>query len=320
MVQSTFKIADPHKQSWEIARAYAQIFRETPVPFTANFLRALMRDHLKHGQKLGRVGRHVISQILRAPTPRGCFVDVTATYHPKIATDRGSLGLEDYASIYSPYDMAAIVGFLYLFNRARHLCGDGFEETFRPMVGTLHLGALTGCAIANIGFGTGMISGGIHQMAMTSFYPNDKPGYAEYKRHLQKKDEIFDSEYELARWGCTSTQIGALLLQSSGFGLSVAIAFMTAFTRKYDSLPSSGQLAQAMRICWMWVDSLRKSGSIPNIVHDGNFYPSQSALHDLLVDANRPVPKNAFWLVSGRNGRLVGSLLDEEPSLASNGA
>lgn len=280
-------------ESWEIAKRFVALFGSVPISFTVA-VRTLMKDYQRDKQ-YSDISKFLATRLLRGPTFSSCMARAAAAWQNEF--DQEELPTERYLEIFTPYDLAALIGYLYLLKRSRKLCkSDEVGFIVNQVVKNQYACMQIGNAIPNIGLGTAVIVGGMHQMAFASFLSHDEKGFVDYRRHLQATQQIFDLDYEISRWGCTSTQVSSLLLQTFGFGLGIANAFIAAFSKSASLDNQPNRIALGMKVCWVWMDSLLKSGGVPNITHDGRYYPTQAPLERLLHAMALGFPEeDLFW-------------------------
>lgn len=281
-------------ESWELAKRFAGLFGVTPISFSV-CVRTLMKDYQRDKQ-YGDISRFLAVRLMRGPTLSASMARAAAAWRNEYHTT--PLPTEQYLEIFNPYDLAALIGYLYLFKRTKRICEtDAVDTLVKAVIHRQHLCMNIGSSISNIGLGCSILVGGMHLVAFGAFLSHDEAGFLEYQKHLQENGVLYDLEYESQVWGCTSTQIASLLLQSFGYGLGIANAFMSAFSRHASIENQPNRIALGMRVCHVWLESLLSTGKIPNITHDGRYYPMPGPLERLLQVAALGSPEeDAFWL------------------------
>lgn len=220
------------------------------------------------------------------------------TYRNFAIADKPSLSVTDLVEPYAPYDLAALLGLMYLYKKLKRRAQP---EDWAALAAPLHLnvdiGGFLGDSMVNIGFGNGILVGAIRHLSIATILIHDKKGVKEYRIHCKMKRTEFDPLFEFGRWGCTHAQISSILIQSLGFGISAAEAFSTGLGTEIptDRLKKSAYMA---RIAPIWIQSLRDKGIVPDMVHRGDFYPLTDSLNRLLTEAKRVKEKGSryTWL------------------------
>lgn len=286
--------------SWTRARELGSAtFGSIPSSFTTT-VRTLMYDYRTNGRAYSDASRFLATRLLRGPTINACVSRAYTMW--KNEFDEKERSPETYLEEFSPYDLAALIGFLYLFKRARRSCKDRqIEEMVTSLMRSQHLGIKIAQVIPNVGLGTALIVSGMHQIASAAFLSSDGPGFGDYYRHLYNTQSLYDGEYEHAVWGCSATQIAATLIQSAGFGLGIASSFTAAFSSLASLESQPNRIAYAMRACWVWLDTLLRKDKLPSSMRYGEvfYYPSSQDLDRLLeCVALGPPESEAFWLNS----------------------
>lgn len=286
-------------ESWELARNYSGLLGSVPSPF-ATTIRMLLLDEKRSAGIMSPVSRFLIVRLLKGPSIKAAVYFSALTFHEERITTLPYVPAEALVALYRPLDLAVVTGMVYLYRRVRKICDkDEFVHINNALERSIEVGGHLGIAIPTIGFAHGLVSGGIQQLALGTFLHHDKKGYVEYRRHLKSKGFTYDESFELARWGCTSAQVGAVLLQALGFGVGLANAF--GGQKASEDAPDEKE-AYIFKIAGLWCETLIKTGAPPNIVHKGEFYPAQESLKKLLdkVTVVRNQGSRHSWLSKGK--------------------
>ncbi len=297
------KVTFNNPESWQIARKYASLLGSIPSTFTTT-IRTLKTDDDKHGGVIGRGSIYLAERLLRGPSMMAPFYHCTLTFHSDKISNSAYLSTKDLIMLYAPADLATVIGLIYLCRRSRKLSPpDEWQHITGPMHELMEVGGFLGYAIPAIGASNGLAVGSMRHLAMTAFLKHDLKGFKEYRRFLKAKNQYFNPEFEMNRWGCTSIQIGSILLQSLGFGISVANSFTAGITPSMLSTDELDDDAYRFSIATLWIDSLLKDGNEPKIVHRGDYYPLQSALHKLMYQTSEVRDKKSkyMWLEKGKD-------------------
>lgn len=122
----------------------------------------------------------------------------------------------------------------------------------------MEISAIVGETINKIGFGNGLLVGGITMFAHGIFALKDHKEYGKFRRKLKTDGKITDIELENQTWGCNHLQIATRLMQSLGYGLLPGLGFGTLASNK-STLPSELSQSEQEEIkCWqaaiLWAD------------------------------------------------------------------
>ena len=115
---------------------------------------------------------------------------------------------------------------------------------------------------------------------------------------------MLDAEYELQAWGCSSIQIGLMLLQRMGFGSQQLCPLMRAMTTS-SPLPAKDPLERAYRVSEVWIRYLLEERTSPTIPLHPSYYLAKEKIEEIAQTAilNEP-PGISNWL-SARHGDLT---------------
>lgn len=285
-------------ESWQTARDYGTLLGEIPSSF-ATTIRTLCLDQSRQNGAYGATSRFLVQRLLKGNSLKAPLYHNVKTYRPSLVAETTTLRGEDFMKWFSPFELGALIGSVYIYRRAKKLCD---ETEFSHLTGTLHklhtIGMGVGYAIPSIGSVMGLFAGGMRHLASAVFLHYDKKGALEYRRHLKIKRLLLDPAFEMGRWGCTATQVGSVLLQSLGLGVEFSNAFTEGLSPGSVVDKNTNKMAYAARIAWTWVDSLNATGTIPDIAHDGAFYPSKVDVERLLtlVGDVRAQERLSSWL------------------------
>lgn len=273
-------------ESWVTARKYAGLLGEVPNSFSST-IRALLLDQ-ERGKGLTNGTRFLILRLLRSAGVRSPVYFATLTYQEEMIDGVPYIAPEDFLELYSPAEIGAVVGLIYLYRKAKRIVSpEEWPHIAGPLQTCVEMGGHVGYIIPPIGPVVGMLSSGLRYIAVAAFLSHDKQGFVEYRRHLKQKNLRFDEGQEMARWGCTSTQIGAVFLQSLGFGIPLAEAFTRGLSPDTRASATLDREAYRFAINEMWLDSLLKDATVPDIAHRVEFYPTKTAGSKAIEKATR---------------------------------
>ncbi len=291
-------------ETWQNAQGYCSLYGTVPSTFST-VLRSLRGDYEKGLPELSSGSSYLALRLLRSPSIYApIFHAANAILGPNASIS--DLSSAEVLKLFKPLDLAGIFGLFYFYRKARKLCeSEDWSPLNDPILKCADLGILVAKAIPIISCFHAMTSVTLRLLAVGTLLLHDKKGYTEYRRQLRASGFEFNSEFESKRWGCTSAQIGSLLIQSIGLGANLT----TAYVIGADEI--AAEHAQGIendiycfRIARIWVQSLFRNADIPDITHKGTFYPDPQALENLLREAKTicesGVGKRPKWIESTR--------------------
>jgi hypothetical protein len=297
-----FDVGFNSAESWQTARDYAGLIGEIPSSFTTT-VRTLMADNERLKGTYGPASKFLVLRMLRGPSLRAPVYYMIKEFQPDAANVSSNMRTEDMLQWVSPFELASIIGITYAYRRIKKICDESEWAYIAPILHRRQLvGTHVGYAIPNIGSMLGMAVGGLRTLAMALYLNYDKKGCSEYRRHLKIKRLPYDHHYEMGRWGCTSVQVGSVLIQILGLGVEFSSSLAQGLTPGV--IPDrSNRGAYAASICNTWVEALLANGTAPDITHDGNFYPAKVALDKVIQRTNelRALENCSSWLDRGKD-------------------
>jgi hypothetical protein len=285
-----------HPENWTNAQPYANALGAIPSSFTTT-IRTLIADGNSKPADLSQGGRFLMTRFVKIPGMRAPFYFAALTFH-KEQIGTGYISPSDLVKPFKAHEMAAVIGLLYLYRRARKLCDpDEWALLSKTVLESVDIGGHLGLAIPNIGPGLGMLVAGTPLLAQAAFSIKDKKGFKEYRRALKSKGLAFDPGLELARWNTSCVHVAAVLMQSLGIGVQVANAFVKGMGSSSISIETEPE-AYKLFIANRWIADLKKSGLAPEMVHKGQYYPLKQDLNHLIdvVETIRAKGSQYSWL------------------------
>lgn len=285
-------------EAWQNAQGYAGLFGEIPATFSS-VVRALKVD-IESG-KLSDGSIYLVQRLLRSKAVLSPFyfgIEEFAKYSNIEVSPLSTL-----ISKIKPGDLAGLLAVIYLYKRAARLCSDEEWAHITPgMTVEIDLGGRIGYAMPAVGFQTGLLTGSLRWFALGAFLLHDKKGFIEYRRLLKQKNNIFDLDWERARWGCTSSQVAAVFLQSFGFGVDAVNGLAAGLSQNPPELALKDKSIYRSYITSVWIQSLRTTAAPPDISHRGEFYPDAKELSFLTEDAQRLRDKgSSMWIAKTKD-------------------
>ncbi|MCB0353981.1 MAG: hypothetical protein KDD64_10665 [Bdellovibrionales bacterium] len=270
------------QKSWEIARAYAAKVGEIPAAFTSS-IRMLLVDQVKNNKKISVGNQTQTALLLNSPSFKAMFYFAVKTFRDDELAAVTKVTRRTLPSLFEPLDLACIMGISFLFRRCRKKAApDLFDPLVERTQRDVNIGGYLGDAIPKIGLGYGILVGGIRYLSEAAFMLHDPEGYRRYHNVREKKGVRFDLDLEVSRWGCTSLQVGSVLLQTLGFGIEFAESFVYGLDPRISDEATTDPNVYRVKISDIWITSLATEGSAPNITHRGAYYPLENDLETLL--------------------------------------
>lgn len=276
--------------SWNVAAKYASLIGPMPSSFSST-IRMFISDQQKAGSPskyqpsenmMYSLRRIMRSDSLKSPI----YFAATSMHSDKIKLGQ-PLDERQLLEIMGADILSALIGIVYLYRKMQPVCAaKQWESLVQEMHYQMELGAALGYAIPNIGPGVGIFTGALRFLAQAVFLSKDEKGFRAYRRELTNASKSYDLELEDNRWKCNHLQVGAKLLQSLGYGL----AYATGFTFGLGAVDAVGlDQDEAMYRWWitgLWIESLRRTNSPPDITHKGKYYPEKIDLDRLMSKVN----------------------------------
>ncbi len=271
-------------ESLQVARAYASLIGEIPSSFSTT-LRTLIADEEKNGGKLSSNGRFLALRLLKSRGVLAPTYYAALTFRSAQLSALGGASLENLLRVFSPMDLAGMIGLLYFYRRVKNFTSQLVWDDVRPgILSAVEAGGHIGSAMSRIGMAMGTCVGGLGLLSLCLFQKQDEKAFKEYRRYLRSAKLPFDLSLEMSTWGCTRFNVSAVLMQLLGFGVPVASAYSQGLTCTNPLGQGLTPEAYRFKITSLWLDSLLCSGEIPNIAHKGEYYPTKAASLILLQD------------------------------------
>lgn len=157
--------------------------------------------------------------VRRSPSLTQMLVAGVRQLKPRTAEPVGKSEPSFLLREFSADEMSAIIALGYLIPAVRKRCNaeewQRIEPRFLEHVDVAHF---VGEKISQIGSGVAIAFAGARYLGMGLFASADLKLFKEYRRLLDKMGVVFIPEEEDKRFGCTSAQVGAVLLQRMGYG------------------------------------------------------------------------------------------------------
>lgn len=259
-------------ESWEIARQYFGVLGEIPSSFRVA-TRTLIVDAEKNDGVATHTTSALVQRLLKGPSLKAAVYFAALTYKPEKVKGVGYISEKELMSFFRTDELAALMSLTYLYKRGKRVC-DPEEWKFHSEAIQLSVdyGGVLGVAIPAIGLLLGLLAHGMRDLAVSCFLRHDKSSYKQYRRALKSKGLRFDEVAQMQTWGCTDLQVGAVFLQSLGFGIEFSNSYVLGLTPQSEA-PNGDTIGRAFSAASLWISSLAKSGNEPSGRIDTKFYP-----------------------------------------------
>jgi hypothetical protein len=243
-----------------------------------------MSEHGAGNATSSGTGKYFTLRLMKSPTLSAPLYFACLAFSPQILIGSGRTPPEDLMKAFTPFELAYLFGLIYLYRRAENLID---AEEWRYIAPQLSIdgnsGFAFGRAIPAIGGATGLMEATIGHLAVAAFAKHDMKGFKEYRRELKKTSGGWSAAAEQTRWGCNHFQVGSVLLQTLGYGISRANAFVNAFCASPDvgSIDDQG-LARDFRMASLWRGALAAGQSSPTVPLPPKYYPTKAAQTEAL--------------------------------------
>jgi hypothetical protein len=292
-------------ESWEYARGYAGVFGTIPSSFTS-VIRTLMNEHSAGLAQTAGNSKYFVVRLLKSPSLAAPFYFAAEIFNPAILEKEGPTSADQLIKGFTPFEIASVLGLVYLVRRGQGLCDPNeLKNIFDPMIPKTNIAFAIGRTIPAIGVGTALLEATMIPIAVAAFAKHDAKGFKEYRRDVQKQfSGSWNVDLEVSRWGCNHLQIGSVLLQSLGFGITRANAFVNAVSHKSDlGTLEEINLCRDFRMAAVWREAIATTYSAPTIPLPPKYYPTKAS-QDAAVATIKAVQEDSEasrWLLKGKN-------------------
>ncbi|MBX7137976.1 MAG: hypothetical protein K1X83_08335 [Oligoflexia bacterium] len=285
-------------ESWEEARRIASQIGPVPSSFTS-CIHFLKKDFEATGL-MGPRSKFALNRLLRSDIFRAPMYYGTCTFFHEEMEHYEHVDAPVFAELMGLDGVIVATSLLYLYKRLkRNSDQTEWAHLAKNILLDAELGGHLGRAIPAIGFTLGLMVGGIRQVSLGTFLGVDKKNFTAYRR---KTKGAFDMTTEVAHWGCNHAQVGSLLLQAVGMGVSQVDGLITGLDPSITNADSLAPDALKVRLVSIWIEALRTTGAPPDMVHNSKYYPLKKDLDRLLAKVEETrLHGTAFgWLERGK--------------------
>jgi hypothetical protein len=285
-------------ESWEVANAFTDTLGRYPASVTS-LVRFLFQDFDADPSTLSPDSRFMLVRFLKSRAVQAPYFYSMGFFRSDnlVPMDRAFV-VDDFIEGFSAPEHALILGLLFSYRMAlRSNNVEMIEEILPRLQYSANIGWLSGEALKHVGSFSGMLVGLYGWLGVLPFAKHDPEGFKFYLRHLRKEEASRpDVEFEHQRWGCTSTQVGILLLQRLGFGVSRLVPLMRATTTRA-TLGGLEPAEKRFRVAEVWVRYLVERRSSPSIPLPPAFYLSEADINFIVEKVtDKTAKRNSEWL------------------------
>lgn len=261
--------------SWQCAREYGKKLGRFPNVFAAA-VRLLVLDHQRNNGELRPVTKFLVSQALRGKKILSMLYYSAIRLKPDEFKDQTTLSLGELVNSYTPYDVASLYAVYLLYRRTRkHNNMDlaAFRELMPQFQSESQLATLVGAAIPKIGIGNGALVGSMHHLALGIIAVSNRDKVMEYNSYLKAKGMRWDQYRETEIFGCTTVQLGSVLLTKLGFSKAVVELYFRGLDQEPKSTFADADPCDPIRFGRLWLDCILDGRDQPMAKVPGTYYP-----------------------------------------------
>jgi hypothetical protein len=307
-------------ECWDEAKRLAGLIGLGPSAITS-CIRFLVRD--ESAGCISNVSIACLETLMRSHSIRTCLYFATDTYRKEELANLPEFGHHQMIKLFTPGQIAAMIGLILLYRRIEKGCAS---TSFIPLGKICQKFALVGGAVGDaipaIGLANGLLLGALRHLSVAMFLGIDEKGYLKHQRALKLDNRTFDIDTEVALWRTSHAQISSNMIQLLGLGVERAAEFSETYLNISRPLNECPAKLYKHRILLHWLETLYKTGQIPEMAHRGEFYPSQDASEKLFknLEIINGQEEKASW-ISIRSSDVEMKqhpLLAQEPKVASS--
>lgn len=290
------------KDSLQLAKEGAHSIGGFPHLFTSA-IRAVVNqrgfaaaDRLAAGERLPSAAEFLVK---RSPTIRALLYFLAEESRPADLAKIEKLSLESLMTLFTPGELVAVIGLSLLKSRLKKKCDkDEWRHWTEQMSLHMRISAAVGDTFRRVGYGGGLLAGGMRYLGCAVFLMHDAKGFQELRRKWKTANKLFDLDAEKAKWGCNHLEICSCLVQTLGYGLGVGMGFgMSKLQRDPSVSEDEFRTLEEDTISWQatitWAESLHATGKAPKgLSKDDAFYLPEDVTAEMaaqvqtLIDAH----------------------------------
>lgn len=298
-VGSTELSAEQEAKSWKLAKQVSDTLKPLPIAFTSS-VRLLVSDHLQNKAALRPVTKFQVARVFKSDSFKAMLYYSALALCPNEISKKEQVNTGDLMRLYSPMDLAALIGMFVMYRKVRRLVDEQEWSQFKLDLNKhILVGGSTGVAVPKIGMGTGILAASMPLLSLATLYSADAKAFANYRRTIQKANMQQNPRDEVEIWGCSSYQIATLTLSLLGYGVDVSEALMKGLEtgRGYQKLQHPLHLDFFMARLWLFafLENLKQ----PKMTMPGDYYPLEADRAKAQESLNLMKPGFTLWFERG---------------------
>ena len=283
-------------ESWEYSRNYSSLLGEIPSSFGST-IRSLISDHEKNAGVLGPGTKFLSLRLARSKSLKASFYYALQTYKPEFLQGKDKITVEDLLNAFKADEIAALLGTIYLYKKAKKICDKTELNFILPhLLKEIDVSGHVGLGLPAVGFANGILTFGMRYIAAMTYLRHNLKHFQEYRRLLKSEKTLFNHDKEIEFFGCTTTQIASIFLQTLGFGVEFSNNYAMTFADE-KILQKTDAQSSPFKVTELWTYSLISGGKIPDVAHDSKFYPANKEITSRLLERVAAAPTS--WLDRG---------------------
>lgn len=283
--------------SWDVAARYVGELGDQPSFFPAT-VRLLLSDHQRNTGELRPATKLLISYAMRGNKMLSMLYHSSLKLCPGMLDGKKSVRLGDLINLYTPYNLAI----LYMVYLTYRKCRKLYEKDLKRFYQLTHrfaaesqIGGFVGVAIPSIGLGNGTLAGSLHHLSISLFGINENNQVEEYLTYIHEKSIYWDLHQELEMFGCTSLQIGALLLTKMGFNSTAVDLYWRSLDPEMRFHMAANPNQCSILFGRHWIEGILNNRDQPLETVPGEFYPLEALKTWLKSESNLVLQGSKSW-------------------------
>jgi hypothetical protein len=237
-------------------------------------IRSLLADDRVREGQLSAVTKYTLGQICSSSNFKAMLFYCTQVVEPQFLRDNAAISVGQLIDLYTAADMSAILAAFSLGKIIRRrVPGELFEKIRPHLAREAHVGLMAGLAVPHLGFAPGVLLGTLPHIGHALMSASDPSLYKRFRRSLTGTTFHERTQRERELWGCSSAQVGTMVLVKLGFPTqsAQAIAFASDSIKPVKSI--SDLETRHVRIALLWLECLLNGQQTPAEVIPTEFFP-----------------------------------------------
>jgi hypothetical protein len=225
----------------------------------------------------------VLRRFLKSPAFRAPYFQAVELFRSEMIGPADEPFIDqDFIDSFSCLEHAAISSLMFMHRSAvRGADAVCMMEATKRLQRGLNLGWFVGNALKAVGPGVGMLVGGVRWLGLLPVARHDSDGFKLYVTELDRSSAVVPApDVEEETWGCSSVQIGLLMLQRFGFSAMHLVPLMRALTTCSLRLPSE-PLERSCYAADAWIRNMIDPTSHPSIPLPPTFYLAKEGMDQI---------------------------------------